>query len=160
MLDPLGPDLGSLAFFTGLRSQEAVLAQLAKKHRGLRFSHGYVFQHLREQPRHVGDLAKLMGVSSQLASRTVLELEKLGYVKIVVDPNDARRTVAQLSKKGHAAIDAATALRAAQDALIAKAVGKKDLEIAKRVLARARDALGSNGRARRGRGPLIGPRAS
>lgn len=136
-VDPLALDLGSLAYFAGLAAQEAVLIDLSKKHRGLRFAHGYVFQHLIVGARDVGALATLMGVTSQAASKTVRELERLGYVTVTTSRDDARRSEVALSKKGHAAIAAARALRAKQERALVRAVGRRELDAAKQTLAKA-----------------------
>jgi DNA-binding MarR family transcriptional regulator len=136
-IDPLALDLGSLAYFAGLAAQEAVLADLSRTHRGLRFAHGYVFQHLIAGPRDVGALATLMDVTSQAASKTVRELKRLGYVTVTTSRDDARKSVVTLSKKGHASIAAARALRAKQERALVRAVGQRDLDGAKRTLAKA-----------------------
>jgi DNA-binding MarR family transcriptional regulator len=47
---------------------------------GLRHAHGYVVQRLIEGERPVGALAAELGVSRQAVSKSVTELERLGYV--------------------------------------------------------------------------------
>jgi DNA-binding MarR family transcriptional regulator len=134
-VDPLALDLGSLAYSAGLAAQEAVLADMKRKHPGLRFAHGYVFQHLIVGPRDIGALATLMGVTSQAVSKTVLELKRLGYVTVTTSRSDARKSEVALSKKAHAAIAEARALRAKQDRALVRAVGRTKADDAKRTLA-------------------------
>jgi hypothetical protein len=50
-------------------------------HSGLRHAHGSVFQHLVAGPRTVTELAKLLEVSQQAASKSVAELTALGYLE-------------------------------------------------------------------------------
>ena len=136
-VDPLALDLASLAYLSGLAAQEAVLAVLAKRHPSLRFSHGFVFQHLLRGPHDVGALAQLLGVTSQAASKSVQELAHLGYVELAADPADARRTVARLSRKGRACVEEARAARAVQEEALVAAVGPAALATTKRVLGEA-----------------------
>ena len=66
------------------------LAALRDEHPDIRYSHGFLFQQLVEGPRPVGEVATNLGVTSQAVSKMVRELEALGYVTRVADPDDAR----------------------------------------------------------------------
>src|SRR4051812_49945962 len=59
-------------------------------HPELRYSHGFLFQQLVEGSRPVGEIAANLGVTSQAVSKSVRELETLGYVSREADPADAR----------------------------------------------------------------------
>jgi DNA-binding MarR family transcriptional regulator len=114
-------DLGYLALFVGMRMNALVLEAL---HRGgfagLREAHGYVFQHLLAGPRTVSDLAELLGVSQQAASKSVAELVSLGFLEDVPSADRRARTVA-LSAHGRACIARGRDLRAKRErALVAR----------------------------------------
>src|SRR5262245_58974095 len=58
-----------------------MLARLAEAgHPRLRFGHRMLFQQLRDGERSIGELAAAMGVTQQAISKTVSELEELGYL--------------------------------------------------------------------------------
>ena len=81
-LDPAQLDVVLAALFAGLALNERVTERLhADGFEDVRFSHGFVFQHLVPGPLAVGELARRMGVSQQAASKAAAELERLGYVE-------------------------------------------------------------------------------
>ena len=86
-LDPAQLDVVLAALFAGLALNERVTERLhAAGFDDVRFSHGFVFQHLVPGPLAVGALARRMGVSQQAASKAAAELERLGYVERAPDP--------------------------------------------------------------------------
>ena len=89
-VDPGQLDVVLAALFAGLALNERVTEQLhAAGFDDVRFSHGFVFQHLVPGPLAVGELARRMDVSQQAASKAAAELERLGYLERAPDP--ARR---------------------------------------------------------------------
>ncbi|WP_331273077.1 MarR family winged helix-turn-helix transcriptional regulator [Motilibacter deserti] len=78
--------------------------------RSLRPSHGYLVQHLIEGPKTIGQLAELLGMSQQGASKSVAELEELGYVERHRG-EDARVRRVELTDHGWAAVETARAAR-------------------------------------------------
>jgi DNA-binding MarR family transcriptional regulator len=106
-------DLSLAALFAGYALTDDVQRRLhAAGFEGLRFSHGFLIQHVVEAARTVGELASLMGVSQQAVSKTVGELEGLGYLERRAAPSDARVRLVTLSPRGGAALEAARAARA------------------------------------------------
>ncbi|MEU3275652.1 helix-turn-helix domain-containing protein [Streptomyces antibioticus] len=70
-------DTGTLALFVGHATAALVQGQLAEQGFGdLRFSHGYVFQHLIDEEPTVGELAAHLAMTQQGASKAVAELER------------------------------------------------------------------------------------
>ena len=61
-----------------------VLERLSAEHPDVRYAHGFLIQQLVEGPRPVGEIAENLGVTSQAVSKTVRELEGLGYVERAV----------------------------------------------------------------------------
>src|SRR4051812_41476892 len=70
------------------RKNEA--AMLAAGFDDLRPSHGYLFQHLVTGPKSITGLAQAMEMTNQGASKAVIELETMGYVRRDVSESDAR----------------------------------------------------------------------
>jgi len=92
-------------------------------HAQLRYSHGFLFQQLVEGARPVGEIAANLGVTSQAVSKSVRELEALGYVSRSADPDDARVRRVALTDRGRDAVDAAREIREALNSRFASALG-------------------------------------
>jgi DNA-binding MarR family transcriptional regulator len=149
-VDPRDLDLGTLALFVGSAAASAVQEEMAAQgFTGLRVSHGYVFQHLVEEARTIGELAVRVEVTQQAASKVVAELEGLGYVERVPDPRDARIRRVRLTGRGRAAVAAARRARAAQEDRLAERVGRERVEECRALLAELLDELGGAGAVRR-----------
>lgn len=141
-IEPRKLDLCQLAYLTGLLGNEQALAALhAAGFSELRPSHGFIFQHLLGGPVTIGALAKALGVTQQAVSKSMLDLERAGYVRRSPG-EDARQTRVELTRRGADAVRTARAVRRETDRRIAKAVGVRRLAAAKAVLAQALDLLG------------------
>jgi DNA-binding MarR family transcriptional regulator len=134
--DPRALDLGQLALFAGLALGDEILRELQRTAPRVRFAHGVVFQHLVNGPRSIQELARLLEVTQQAASKRVAELVRLGFVTARADPADKRARVIALSSRGRALIEAARAARRRQDARLARRHAARDLATTRRVLAR------------------------
>jgi DNA-binding MarR family transcriptional regulator len=155
-VEPRDLDLGHLALFVGYRYADAVKAALEREgFDGLTFSHGFVFQHLVEAPRTIGELSARLGVTQQAASKVVAELTRLGYVERVLDPKDARVHRVRLSRRGWASVMTSRRARARLERRLAKRYGARALEGARALLAEMLEELGGSAevRARRVRPP-------
>jgi DNA-binding MarR family transcriptional regulator len=155
-LEPTDLDLGHLALFVGLAVNDAVLAALAKAgHAALRTSHGFVFQHLVDGERRIGELAERQGVTQQAISKAIAELEGLGYVERTTDATDARLRLVRLSKRGHDAVAASRRARATVEKKLVASLGAAAVAETRAHLARALDLLGGSEavRGRRVRAP-------
>jgi DNA-binding MarR family transcriptional regulator len=89
----------------------------------LRPAHGYVFQHLVGGPMRVTELARKLGMTAQGASKSVIELEGMGYVVRQSDPQDQRNRPISLTRRGWEAIEASRVARAAVNAELMEATG-------------------------------------
>ncbi|WP_275439386.1 MarR family winged helix-turn-helix transcriptional regulator [Archangium violaceum] len=135
-------DLGHLALFVGMRVNDLVLEELhAAGFTGLRQAHGYVFQHLLGGARSIGELAGLLEVTQQAASKTVAELEKLGYVE-EAGSDDARVRRVRLSARGQAAVERSRSLRAELEKRFERLQGRRALEDARKLLGEVLESLG------------------
>ncbi|MFB7723851.1 MarR family winged helix-turn-helix transcriptional regulator [Nocardia sp. NPDC056100] len=142
-IDPLDLDTGTLALFVGNAGAAAVQKQLADAGFGdLRFSHGYLFQHLVDGEPTVSALAAELEMTQQGASKAVAELEKLGYCERVPDPIDARIRRVRLTARGHAAIAAARTARADLDRRLTERFGTEALDAVRSQLAELLAELG------------------
>jgi DNA-binding MarR family transcriptional regulator len=149
-------DLSLAAMLAGLAMAEEVERRLAKAgFDDLRFSHGFVFQHLLREPLTVGALGRAMGVTQQRASKAASELEGLGYVRREADPTDARVRRIALAQRGRHAVAAAREARAAVTAELRARLGARRVSVAERVLREVVSELGAEDavRARRVRLP-------
>lgn len=149
-------DLGLAALFAGQAIAEAVRRRLdARGFAGLRFSHGFLVQRLVEDEQSIAALAAALEVSQQAVSKTVSELERLGYVRRRPDPRDARVRLVSLTDRGRAAVAAAREERAAVEAELRERLGPRRVAAATRVLREALDLHGATAavRARRVRPP-------
>jgi DNA-binding MarR family transcriptional regulator len=132
-------DLPTLVSLAGTAANEHLLDLLHRAgFEGIRISHGYVIQHLIESQPTIGELAERLGVTQQAVSKTIAELEGLGYVSRWKDDFDSRVRRVGLTDRGRAMLAQSRADRAELD----KAVGS-DLSEAKRVLVRLLEETGS-----------------
>jgi DNA-binding MarR family transcriptional regulator len=148
--------LGLVALFAGQAIAEAVRRRLyARGFGGLRFSHGFLVQRLVEDEQPIAALAAALEISQQAVSKTVSDLERLGYVRRRPDPRDARVRLVSLTDRGRAAVAAAREERAAVEAELRERLGPRRVAAATRVLHEALDLHGATAavRARRVRPP-------
>lgn len=128
-------DLATLAWLAGASANEHLLAAIrSSTHPKVRNSHGYVFQHLLAGSRTVGELAGLLGVTQQAASKVVLELEQLGYVKRLADKADSRVRPVALTRRGLSVVERARAARATLEAQLVEQLGAAVVSEARRTL--------------------------
>lgn len=142
-LDPAELDLAHLALFVGLAVNQRVIERLeALGYRALTQSHGYLVQHLVNGPRSIGELAARLGITQQAVSKSVRELEALGYLKTRPSVEDARVRLVALSARGKGCVEAARTLRRTLERGFQRKHGKAELAEAKRLLIGVLDQLG------------------
>jgi DNA-binding MarR family transcriptional regulator len=106
------------------------LTRLAEAGLGdLRQTHGYLFQHLVPGPIRVSDLAHKLRMTPQGASKFVIELESLGYVRRRLDPDDQRNRMVELTERGWAGIQAAREIRAAINDEVRTLLGEAEMTL-------------------------------
>lgn len=142
-IDPRDLDTGTLALFVGQAAAALVQERLADEGFGdLRFSHGYVFQHLVDDEPTVGELAARLSMTQQGASKAVAELERLGYCERTPDAADARVRRVRLTARGRDAVTAARGARTALEKRLAGRFGERRLADHRELLSRLLDELG------------------
>src|SRR3954463_3015348 len=120
-----------------------MVERLRVEHPDIRYGHGFLIQQLVEGPRPVGEIAANLGVTSQAVSKTVRELEALGYADRRPDPADGRIRRVALTKRGRAVLEAGRAVRAEINAELIAELGEKRVIAAARVLRAALDSRGA-----------------
>ena len=136
-------DLSLAAMLAGLAMAEEVERRVAAAgFDDVRFSHGFVFQHLVAGPLPVGALARRMGVTQQAASKAAGELERLGYLERVGDPDDGRVRRIALGPRGEAAVRAGREVREGLARELADTIGADRLETVRAALVEVLTAVG------------------
>jgi DNA-binding MarR family transcriptional regulator len=137
-LDPAQLDLPTLAAIAGEAANRHLLGRLhAAGFDGIRISHGYIVQRLVDGEPTVGELAEQLGITQQAVSKSVAELESLGYVTRRPDVADSRVRRVALSERGRAMLAQG---RADRKALEKRVSG--DVSAAKSALVALLDATG------------------
>ncbi len=136
-------DLPTLASLAALASNEHLLGRIHEAgHPAIRTSHGFIFQHLIEGSPTVGELAALLGLTQQAASKSILELESLGYVERTADPADSRIRRVALTAAGKSVIEKSRTARAKLEADIVREVGPAVVKAARTALVALLDRTG------------------
>lgn len=91
----------------------------------VRYSDGYVFQHLMGEPCSITALARHLGVTQQAASKQVAGMEARKLVTTRPDPRDARVKLVELSDLGWGAVQAGRAARRDLSAEISALLGAR-----------------------------------
>lgn len=113
-LVPAEDDIGLLCMVIANGFTQAVLSRLADA--GLddsKFAHGFIVQGLLAGDRTVTELADRLGITVQAVSKTVGDMESLGYIERRRDPADRRSWVLALSERGERSLAEARAARLA-----------------------------------------------
>ncbi len=120
-----------------------MLERLAVEHPRIRYAHGFLIQQLVDGPRPVGEIAENLGVTSQAVSKSVRELEGLGYVGRSPDAADGRVRRVALTDRGQAVLEAGRAIRAELNAELEAALGAERVAAAAGTLRAALEARGA-----------------
>ncbi len=130
--DPADADLSLASLFAGWALADELQRRLAAEgFEDARFADGVVFQHLISGPLTISTLAERLAVTQQAASKSVVDLEKRGYLRREPDPTDARARLVVLTDRGEAVITAARKHRAALDVEFRHALGADRIESAR-----------------------------
>jgi DNA-binding MarR family transcriptional regulator len=137
-------DLGLAATFAGQVLTEEVRRRMeARGFAGLRVSHGFLVQRVIDGEQSIAAIAQALGVTQQAVSKTVAELERLGYVQRRASPDDARVRLVALTARGHEAVAAARAARAEVVAELRDRLGPRRVDAATRVLRDVLEVMGA-----------------
>ncbi|MDV3124508.1 MarR family winged helix-turn-helix transcriptional regulator [Mycobacterium sp. 21AC1] len=96
-------------------------------HTGLRPAHARLMVFLSWEGSRISDIARAQDVSKNAIGQLVDELEKLGYVERVADPQDRRAKVVRYTRQGVDMMADAAAVGERLDAEIADIIGARRL---------------------------------
>lgn len=134
-LDPAALDLPVLTSLAGSAVDERLLRDLrAAGHRSVRRSHGYVIQLLVEEEPTVTEIASRLGISQQAASKSVADLERLGYVERRADDRDRRARRVSMTTRGRELLSQTRELRQRLAQELLDVAGADDVAAARRTL--------------------------
>lgn len=141
-LSSMDLDVAILSSLVGTALDARTLEALrAAGHPHLRRVHGFVFQHLIDKQPTVGQLAAALGVTQQAASKSVAELETLGYVRREPGARDSRVRLIALTGRGRDAIAVSRRVRTDLSRALLDDVGNDALDTARQVLVTLLDKL-------------------
>lgn len=134
--------LGNLLRDPALTINEIVSERLAEMgYEGLRTAHGTIGQHIADGGSRVTELAQLAQVSKPSVVYLVNDLERLGYVERVPDPDDGRAKLIRLTERGARAQEAAREIVAQIEHDWSLVLGRRDFATLRELLRRLHDAL-------------------
>lgn len=135
-------DVAILSSLVGTALDARTLEALrAAGHPHLRRVHGFVFQHLIEKQPTVSQLAAALRVTQQAASKSVAELEALGYLRRESDARDSRRRRIVLTEHGRHAIAVSRRVRVDLSRALLDEVGADAVDTTRQVLVTLLDKL-------------------
>jgi DNA-binding MarR family transcriptional regulator len=94
----------------------------------IRPSHGCVFSTIDEHGSRLTDLAERSGLTKQSVGEVVADLERLGFVERVPDPDDRRAKTIKLTPHGVEALAAADEIFAEIERGVAEEIGEERFE--------------------------------
>lgn len=104
-----------------------------------------VLAHIDTEGTRVGTLAQRMGVSRQAASQRLQEIEALGYLERVPDPNDGRAVIARHTPAGRQILLTAIEVMLGIESEYETILGSDGLKRLKRLLTRLADKIDPSG---------------
>jgi DNA-binding MarR family transcriptional regulator len=122
---------------------DEALARVAQKQGAIRLrrAHTSLLPHLDLEGTRITDLAERLGVTKQAVSQLVDDLEQLGVLARVADPEDARARRVVFTQRGREGLlEGLLVLRALEDEL-AQAVGTKHMRALREALLAVHDHL-------------------
>ncbi len=99
-------------------------------------SYGFVLVAAREHPTSGKDIAALMGMTKQAASKLIDAMVEAGYVVRVVDPGDQRQRAVSLTPRGRELLVVVERIYGDLEADWAAEIGADDLSGLRRQIAR------------------------
>jgi DNA-binding MarR family transcriptional regulator len=135
-------NLGTLLRDPAFAINELVSEGLAERgFADFRPAHGTIGQHIADGGSRVTELARLAQLSKPTVVYLVDDLEQLGYVTRVPDPEDGRAKLVCLTERGARAQDAAREIIAHVEQDWSRLLGVRDFAGLRELLERLHDAL-------------------
>jgi DNA-binding MarR family transcriptional regulator len=135
-------NLGGLLRDPALAINELVSERLAERcFADFRPAHATIGQHIADQGSRVTELARLAQITKPSVVYLVNDLERLGYVERVPDPDDGRAKLVRLTARGMKAQAVARELIAQVERDWAGALGRGDFQTLRELLERLHSVL-------------------
>ena len=135
-------NLGTLFRDPALAINELVSEGLAERgFAGLRPAHGMIGQHISDRGSRVTELARLAQITKPSVVYLVNDLERLGYVERIPDPDDGRAKLVRLTPRGAEGQAAARELIAQIERDWAGMLGQRNLRTLRALLEQLHHAL-------------------
>ena len=121
------------------RATDAVAAELHRRLEAagfgdIRQAHGCVFANVDRDGARLTDIAARAQITKQAVGEVVSELERLGYVERVPDPEDGRAKIVQLTERGNEAQETGFRIVAEIEAELAEHFGDEHVAALRAVL--------------------------
>lgn len=100
-----------------------------------------VFQHIRDEGSRITEIAERAQLTKQTVVYLVNELERLGYVERVPDPDDGRAKLVRLTERGETAVGEARAIAADIEREVTRVLGRERMSELRSLLEQLHDAL-------------------
>nr|MDT0660582.1 MarR family winged helix-turn-helix transcriptional regulator [Micromonospora sp. DSM 115978] len=101
---------------------------------GIRYRHGSVFRFIDPEGSRLTVLSARSGLTKQAIGEVVDELERLGYVERMADPNDRRAKIIMLTERGAEARSAAARILEGVERDWARHLGQEPIDRLRRTL--------------------------
>lgn len=138
----VAPHIGRLLRDPALAINERVSAGLAQRgFADFRPALGTIGQHIADGGSRVTELARLAQLSKPTVVYLVDELERLGYVERVADPDDGRAKLVRLTERGFRAQETARGILAEIEEDWSRLLGPRDFALLRELLERLDGAL-------------------
>jgi DNA-binding MarR family transcriptional regulator len=138
-------NLGVLLRDPALAMNELVSERLAERgFADIRPAHGTIGQNIRDGGSRVTELAQFAQLTKPTVVYLVNDLERLGYVERVPDPDDGRAKLIRLTERGARAQEAAREIVAQIEHDWSRLLGKGDFATLRELLGRLHDGLWPN----------------
>jgi DNA-binding MarR family transcriptional regulator len=140
------PQTPLIALLGGLR--DAIGAELHARLRELGFAeirpaHGCVFGNIQPDGSRLTELADRSGITKQSVGEAVADLERLGFVERVPDPDDGRAKIIRLTPHGGEAMAAAQEIFDDIEARLAEELGHDNFHRFRETLVRVHELMQS-----------------
>ncbi len=107
----------------------------------VKLSHTAMFPHLALEGSRITDLAERMGISKQAVGKMVDEMESLGFLERIPDPEDRRAKLVRFSEKGRGGLLQGLVELQKVETDLTRHTGKREMQEIHRLLTGLLDAL-------------------
>jgi DNA-binding MarR family transcriptional regulator len=115
-------------------------AMHARGFAGVRLVHIALIRNVDEGGTRITEIARRAGMTKQATGQLVAEFVELGYIKVIVDPDDRRARIARYTAKGKRLLHAIVGSIQDSENAVAATIGRGELRTLRATLARLLEA--------------------